>query len=440
MTDHTPTAEQADALRLFATGKSLAIEAGAGAGKTSTLMLLAQSTKRRGQYIAFNKAIVTEAGAKMPANVACSTAHSLAYRNIVSANPWMSDRLRNSRRMKSSEIADRLNIDALQLDVTIDGKPQKKNLSRGYLAGLTMRGLTRFCQSADAIPNGNHVPYVDGIDQPGSHGNNNTVAAALVRPMTVAWMDLVDAKGQLPFKHDHYLKMWADVVDMCNGGPNPPVPTCGTTPAWIKGPKFTSTVNGIPPASGNPDGLGYKRINVYDQNSGQLPTPCLNSISVLGSSCGDASRVRVQFNYATPAAPTNPQCNDSPLARCFNAIFKSYQPDPTFGSITPGASPSLWSGGSGGMDAWARAMASGPHQGIAYYCNDQQTTTDTGSQRWEMPGIKDDTDAPAGIDGYDQYAYTGAFFDRYLKQRDTDLLDGVSSQFPEVTFRRHDTP
>jgi predicted dienelactone hydrolase len=37
-------------------------------------------------------------------------------------------------------------------------------------------------------------------------------------------------------------------------------------------------------------------------------------------------------------------------------------------------------------------------------------------------------------------AYTGAFFDRYLKQRDSDLLDGVHGQFPEVTFRRQRTP
>jgi MoxR-like ATPase len=43
-TTFAPTDEQQEALRLFATGKSLAIEAGAGAGKTSTLKLLAEST------------------------------------------------------------------------------------------------------------------------------------------------------------------------------------------------------------------------------------------------------------------------------------------------------------------------------------------------------------------------------------------------------------
>lgn len=37
-------------------------------------------------------------------------------------------------------------------------------------------------------------------------------------------------------------------------------------------------------------------------------------------------------------------------------------------------------------------------------------------------------------------AYTGAFFDRYLRQRASDLLDGARGQFPEVTFRRQRSP
>jgi hypothetical protein len=108
-----PTAEQSAALELFGTGKNIAIEAGAGAGKTSTLILLAQSTTRRGQYVAFNKAIVQEAGSKMPGTVTCSTAHSLAFRAV---GHQYGDRLQNSRRMRSIDIANRLGIDAHQRD------------------------------------------------------------------------------------------------------------------------------------------------------------------------------------------------------------------------------------------------------------------------------------------------------------------------------------
>lgn len=206
-----PTPEQQEALRLFSTGRSLAIEAGAGAGKTSTLRLLAGSTSRRGQYIAFNKAIVAESKAKMPSNVECSTAHSLAYRAIVPGTRY-AERLRNSRRMKSAEIARLLGIDDAIVVRLATG--EEKRLSPSLLAGIAMRGVIRFCQSADAEPDARHVPYIDGIDVPPVvdgrrvYDNNNRVAATLVEPMRRAWADIVDERGALPFRHDHYLKLW----------------------------------------------------------------------------------------------------------------------------------------------------------------------------------------------------------------------------------------
>ena len=49
------------------TGKDLVIEAGAGTGKTSTLVHIAKANpEKRMQYVAFNSAIVRESKAKMP--------------------------------------------------------------------------------------------------------------------------------------------------------------------------------------------------------------------------------------------------------------------------------------------------------------------------------------------------------------------------------------
>lgn len=75
-----PTDEQAHCIKIFKKGGNLAIEAGAGTGKTSTLVLLGEAAKsRRGQYLAFNKAIVEDAKKRMPPNVQASTMHSLAF-------------------------------------------------------------------------------------------------------------------------------------------------------------------------------------------------------------------------------------------------------------------------------------------------------------------------------------------------------------------------
>ena len=77
------TAEQIDAIDLSTQGKSMKLIAFAGAGRTSTLIMIAKrlgEEGKRGLYLAFNKDIAKEAGSKLPANVEASTFHSLAYR------------------------------------------------------------------------------------------------------------------------------------------------------------------------------------------------------------------------------------------------------------------------------------------------------------------------------------------------------------------------
>ena len=74
-----PTDEQAAAADAFHAGHHLALQAGAGTGKTTTLALLARGTTRRGRYLAYNRAIAQDAAARFPDTVQCKTAHALAY-------------------------------------------------------------------------------------------------------------------------------------------------------------------------------------------------------------------------------------------------------------------------------------------------------------------------------------------------------------------------
>ena len=217
----TPTDEQTAALAQFAFGDHLAIEAGAGTGKTSTLRLLAGSTTRRGQYLAFNKAIVTDAAGSFPENVACNTAHSLAYRAI---GRRYRDRL-NAPRQRNDDIARILGIRAFEISTPAG----KKRLGPGYLAGLVMRATTVFCSTADQEPEARHFPYVEGIDLPlpgGERGwtNNLALRNTLMPALLAAWADLqrddagfllADTKrvgpqrlGLLRFGHEVYLKLW----------------------------------------------------------------------------------------------------------------------------------------------------------------------------------------------------------------------------------------
>ncbi len=200
-----PTDEQRHALAMFSEGLGLAIEAGSGTGKTSTLQLLAESTKRRGQYVAFNRAIVEEAQRRMPHTVAASTMHSLAFRT--KGAPFK--RRLDSGRMASAQLARMLRIDPIT--VTYDGKP--KVIQPATLGSLAMRAIVNFCQSADRTPGSDHVPYIPGIDEPDADGrrawaNNDEVRRKLAPALERAWADLIDPNGQLPFRHDHYLKAY----------------------------------------------------------------------------------------------------------------------------------------------------------------------------------------------------------------------------------------
>lgn len=197
-----PTGEQQAIIDLFATGRSFKVEAGAGTGKTTTLGMVARSTPRRGLYLAFNKAIVLDAGSKMPPNVRCSTAHSLAWHAI--CKDRYEHRL-NADRMRSSLIAEHLGLRGVRIQAAGHGKW----LAPWRLAGMVMRTVTQFCQSADETIDAGHVPYAEGLDWPGSFGEGNRqLATAIVPAARRAWADLTSVDGVLPFRHEHYLKLW----------------------------------------------------------------------------------------------------------------------------------------------------------------------------------------------------------------------------------------
>ncbi|MFF4305505.1 UvrD-helicase domain-containing protein [Streptomyces sp. NPDC001601] len=193
----SPTDEQAAALEAFRSGGHLAIQAGAGSGKTSTLAFLAeQMPLRRGRYLAFNRAIALDAAARFPPTVQCKTAHSLAYAAL---GHLYRGRL-NSPRRPGWRIGQDLGLNT-------PAKIGRVGLMPASLSNAALRTVTRFCQSADAELAPHHVPHLRGVDEPDDYAE----LADLILPYAVkAWADLQDPYGgMVRFEHDHYLKMWA---------------------------------------------------------------------------------------------------------------------------------------------------------------------------------------------------------------------------------------
>lgn len=201
--DIRPTQEQQSAIDLFKSGGNLAIEAGAGTGKTSTLKLIADSTKMSGQYLAFNKSIVVDSSEKFPSNVKCQTAHSLAWGKVVGPSQAFKDRL-NAPRQKLSDIADTLGVSGFTYIVN----GQSKFLTADRVAAVVNGAVYNFCCSADREVTKRHMPFLDGLDEVESWTNHNALGSIIIPLAQKAWDDVSSHKGKLQFKHEHYLKIY----------------------------------------------------------------------------------------------------------------------------------------------------------------------------------------------------------------------------------------
>ncbi|MFF6778988.1 UvrD-helicase domain-containing protein [Streptomyces sp. NPDC012637] len=192
----TPTDEQAQAADRFHAGDHMALQAGAGTGKTSTLALLAHRTHRCGRYLAYNRAIAQEAATRFPPTVTCRTAHSLAYAAI---GHRYTRRLGAPRRPAWQTGQD--------LGITKPARVAKHTLMPTTLSNTVLQTVTRFCHSADTVLTRRHVPPLRGLDNPEHHRE----LADLVLPYAnKAWADLQHRDGgAVRFDPDHFLKIWS---------------------------------------------------------------------------------------------------------------------------------------------------------------------------------------------------------------------------------------
>jgi hypothetical protein len=196
------------------------------------------------------------------------------------------------------------------------------------------------------------------------------------------------------------VKMWAMVVEHCDGG------NCGGVdapgPAYIGEPKFVSAVNGG----------GYRRLVMFNssnkiaQNSGSKNASCVwtgSSPTKSTGQCDGDGRVRARFDYGSLASGTDGDCNAG-SHQCLNTVMLAYPVDAD-GSLTPGRQPALWEDAPFGLDAWARASASREQaSSVDSPFGDAQWSCHGGSpgserlRRWELVGMA--TDA--------QHRYTSA--------------------------------
>ena len=162
--------------------------------------MLAHSSERRGQYIAFNRSIVTDAKTKFPETVNCSTTHGLAYRAIAGAFGGNNEKM--TGRISAQKLADVLE---LKKGWRVD---ERHSLPPRSVAFLILDTIRSFGQSGDEVILDKHVPR---------HGSLLTASEETIarvneharRGAEHVWSRMCDADDPLPLGHDGYLKLWA---------------------------------------------------------------------------------------------------------------------------------------------------------------------------------------------------------------------------------------
>lgn len=193
-----PTAEQQRIIDAYLDGKTVAVQALAGTGKTSTLLMLAAARpERRIAYIAFNRSIADEAQRKFGRNVRADTSHAFAREALAGT----SLAAKTAKAGPKSDGARFPEDWARVLDIT-PADVGEHVMEPETIARLVMGTVRAFRESADDTITGAHLP-------PGLPPTMAPLTPAIVSYATRAWQDITDPAGKLMFDHDDYLKVWA---------------------------------------------------------------------------------------------------------------------------------------------------------------------------------------------------------------------------------------
>lgn len=188
------TDEQEAILAAFESGADIRVQAGAGAGKSSTLIMAADLKEDDdGVFLAYNRAIKDDMAARAPFNLDVMTSHQAAFR-AVGTN--YKHRL-NGPRLPVRETARRLGAKAFSIG-------EHPPLGEFAISRMVNDMVRRFTYSADTRITTAHVEPVKGYDTV----DMLELSGVLLPLAQRAWEDISRIDGELFFTHDHYFKLW----------------------------------------------------------------------------------------------------------------------------------------------------------------------------------------------------------------------------------------
>lgn len=217
MKAHRPTVEMSNIITASRRQKGLKIIAFAGAGKTTTMQLIAEDLCRRGKsgyYLAFNSSIVEGVEKKMPKGVVVKTFHSLAYNSV---SRGITAKLNNKKKLYPTTYGLDFYIQGFVViaDTTkskVKGSLTDKMYINNYRQFIVIkRAMDAFLLDMTQTPEAAHITSVcdRALKASLNEDSKNLIAARLLPVLNKLWLRYKDEDDEYAISHDVYLKLWA---------------------------------------------------------------------------------------------------------------------------------------------------------------------------------------------------------------------------------------
>lgn len=212
-----PTVEQTEVKSASRRHKGLKVIAFAGAGKTSTMVMVANDMCNRGKkgyYLAFNSSIVKGVEKAMPSGVTVKTFHSLAYSQVPKN---ITKKINNTKQLYPKTYGVDFYIDGFM--VTADTTKTKTkgsetdsiyiNNQKQYI--VVKRALDAFFLDMTEQPQSKHIVSVceSALRVKMDDDNKNLIASRLLPNLIKIWARFQDPDDDYAISHNVYLKLWA---------------------------------------------------------------------------------------------------------------------------------------------------------------------------------------------------------------------------------------
>lgn len=202
-----PTVEQSEIVKASIENKMLKVNAASGTGKTSTLVLVATANPAPSLYLAFNKAMATEASGKFPSHVLCKTMHSIAFAGF---GRDLMHKLNRPRGKYVNVAGTAMEVARFYNIVEIDDQYGSPAVTKAALGQLVKRTVATFEASSAASLDKKFIPYkaMEEIVEAYPEVSKKDIIDKVLPVAKRLWKDRIDLHSPVLATHDTYLKLY----------------------------------------------------------------------------------------------------------------------------------------------------------------------------------------------------------------------------------------